>query len=106
MQGKLLAELDATVHAIRAPFEFRKGDGTTVQRRLELLLNRNDPRVTDRNAAFTSFARASLFADPSECYELRVLPDGAIIEASYLAQVSDDGVFELEALKPGTAETA
>jgi len=102
VQIKLLAELDATVHALRAPFRFQSNSQTTVRMRLELLLEKSDHRLTERNSAFTDYSRVSLFAGLSECYELRMLSGGTIIEALYTARVTDDGVFDVEALKPGT----
>jgi HEPN domain-containing protein len=102
-QTQLLAELDASVHAIRKPFGFRKADGRPVETKLDLLLKTGDSRVTDRNTAFTRFDRATLFAGDSDCYELRVLAGGEIMEANYRAQVPDNGNFEVEGLKPGKA---
>jgi HEPN domain-containing protein len=99
-QNQLLAELDASVYAIRKPFEFQKADGRAVETRLDSLLKVGDSRVTDRNAAFTRFDRVTLFAGESDCYELRVLSGGEIIEADYRAQVSDSGNFDAEGLKP------
>jgi HEPN domain-containing protein len=105
VQTKLLAELDATVFALRAPFKFKKPDGSVAPTRFEQLLGKDDARIKEKNAAFTSFARTGLFTGNSECLELRVLPGGAIIEATYSAKVHDDGVFDVEALKPGASTT-
>jgi hypothetical protein len=89
VQTKLLAELDATVQALRAPFRFEKSDGGVAQTRFELLLGKGDARIMERNAAFGSAARASLFAGTSKCLELRVLPADRIMQATYSANVSD-----------------
>lgn len=104
-QVKLLAELDDTVRAVRKGFAFQKPDGAAVQTGLDLLLKNGDTRATDRNVAFASFDRTALFAGDSDCYELRVLSGGQILEASYRARVNDNGNFEVEALKPGAAAT-
>lgn len=102
-QFPLLAELDATVHSIRKGFAFHKANGSIVETRFDLLLKIKDLRLTDRNAAFSPFDRADLFANGSECYEFRVLPTGATLEATYRADVKDGINFEAEGLKPGAA---
>jgi HEPN domain-containing protein len=102
-QTQLLAELDASVYAIRKPFEFQKVDGRPVETRLDSLLKVGDSRVTDRNTAFTQFDRMTLFEGESYCYELRVLSGGEIIEADYRAHVSDSANFDAEGLKPAQA---
>jgi HEPN domain-containing protein len=104
-QFKLLAELDTTVCALRKGFSFRKPDGTSVQTKFDTLLKKGDTRAVDRNVAFMSFDRKALFAEDSDCYELRVISGGKIMEATYRARVNDNRDFEVEALKPATART-
>jgi HEPN domain-containing protein len=100
-QVKVLAEMDATVHALRKGFTFQRTDGHTVTTKLDALLADNSASLTERNAAFGSCTRADVFASPTHCYELRVLDDGNILEAKYEAgPIPDDGIFDAVGIKP------
>jgi hypothetical protein len=97
-QVKILAELDATVHAIRKGFQFRQQGGDRATS-LEALVEKKNEQLLDRNHVYGS-ERAELFAGATMVYEARVLPSG-ILEVEYEAQrVADDGQFDIEGLKP------
>ncbi len=99
---KVLAEMDATVHALRGGFRFQRSDGRTVTTLLDDLLGRQDLSLLSDNAAFGKCARAELFTKSSSCFEIRVLGEDEILSAKYEAgPIPDDGVFDTEALKPG-----
>jgi HEPN domain-containing protein len=101
-QTKMLVELDATVHAIRKGFHFEQVSATGQQRTLQVMLTIKAPEIVDRNCYFGTAKRAELFAQPSACYELRVLGDGEMLQASYdVQEVKDDNRFDEVALKPG-----
>jgi HEPN domain-containing protein len=100
-QVKVLTETDATVHALRKGFTFKRTDGKTVTTKLDSLLAAKDQTLTEKNAAFGSCTRAGVFANPTHCYELRVLGGGNILEATYEADpIPDDGIFDAEGIKP------
>lgn len=100
-QMKMLTELDTTVHRIRRGFGFKQGDRTR-QTKVDLLLEQKAPKLLERNSAFAECSRVELFSESSQVYELRILPDGTPLEATYETdQIKDDGRFDLEALKPG-----
>ena len=100
-QVKVLAEMDATVHALRKGFAFQGTDGHTVTTKLDAWLADNNATLTERNAAFGSCTRADVFASPTHFYELRVLDNGNILEAKYEAgPIPDDGIFDTEGIKP------
>jgi HEPN domain-containing protein len=95
---KILAELDATVHAIRKGFQFRQQGGDRANS-LEALVEKKNEQLLDRNHIYGS-ERAELFAGATMVYEARVLRSG-ILEVEYEAQrVTDDGQFDIEGLKP------
>lgn len=100
-QMKILVELDMTVHSIRKGFHFKQPNGdppTTV----EALAEAENKQLLDRNCVTGSASRRDLFAGPTQVYELRILSNGATIEADYETQgIVDDGKFDAEALKPG-----
>ncbi len=102
-QWQLLAELDASVFAIRKPFEIRRSDQREVVTQFDSWLKNSHPRLVDRNSALSPYKRHALFENPGSCYEVRVLPNGHIMEAHYSAVVADDGSFEAEALVPKPA---
>ena len=69
---------------------------------LEALAEDGNEQLFDRNCASGSASRAELFAGPTHVYEVRILPNGATLEATYETQgIADDGKFDAEALKPG-----
>ena len=90
-QKQLLVELDRSVQRIRAGLRVRKNDGSAVETKFDLLLRKNDPRLTEHDIGVTAVTADEVFANPSECYELRVLTDRGILEASYQADVKGDG---------------
>lgn len=101
---KLLVELDHTVYEIRKGFNFEIGD-KKITIGLELLQEKKDPVLLNKNCYFGNYERAALFGEESSCYELRVLGGEGILEAHYrTAQVDDDGKFDVEGLKPGSSK--
>lgn len=102
-QVQWLAELDASVYALRQPFHFEREDGPRVVTQFDVLLKNRDARLTDRNAAFGFCKRQDLFASPSRCVEFRVLGKDSMMYVTYQANVPDSSNFDVEALKPGSA---
>jgi HEPN domain-containing protein len=99
-QSQLLAELDASVHRIRTGFGLRRNDGTPMKTSFDTMLENSDPLLINRNSAFAAYKREELFQQPVPCYDMRVMPDGTIVQIKYTAQSKDDGDFEGEACKP------
>ena len=101
---KVLAETDATVYALRKGFSLQKADGSSVTTKLDDLLHDGDVGLTELNAAFGNCTRTHVFAQPTHCYEMRVMDNGSILEVKYQADpISDDQIFNEEGLKPGGA---
>ncbi|HEX3741832.1 MAG TPA: HEPN domain-containing protein [Terriglobales bacterium] len=99
-QVKILAETDATVHALRSGFGFQRADGLPVITRLDTLLVNKDVAFLEKNAAFGGCTRAEVFANPTLCFEMRLLDGGSILEATYQAgPIPDDGIYNQEGLK-------
>jgi hypothetical protein len=100
-QTKVIAELDTTVHKIRKGFQFKQQNGNRPMT-LEALVEAKNEQLLDRNCVIGSTSRRDLFLGPTHVYELRVLPNGAALEATYETQgIADDGKFDAEALRPG-----
>ncbi len=100
-QTKIIAELDTTVHTIRKGFQFQQ-QNVNRPTTLEALAGAKNDQLLDRNCVFGTASRRDLFAGPTHVYELRILPNGATLEATYEAQgIADDGRFDTEALRPG-----
>jgi HEPN domain-containing protein len=98
---KILAETDATVHALRKGFHFQRGDGKPVVMMLDNLLSNNAPALLEQNAAFGGCSRADVFSKPTACFEIRILTNHEILSAKYEAgPLADDGIFDVEGLKP------
>lgn len=72
----------------------------------DVMLEKADPRLVDRNCAFSNYKRAELFNEAVPCYDIRVLPDGTIMQATYTAYSKDNGDFEGEALAPAPSPHA
>ena len=107
VQTKMLVELDATVHTIRKGFGFRK-DGKPITTRFDLLVTDENSLLVKRNCCFGNQNRQTLFREASGCYEIRVLAtDPTFRQASYqVTSLDDDGVFNMEGLKPGIGNTS
>ncbi len=106
-QAKLLTELDHSVCEIRKGFGFRKANGENIETRLSHLLKTQDKALMDSNSAFGDAKRDEIFKDKNRFYELRVLPDGTIMEAEYQStEARDDGVFDEVALRPGAKQSS
>jgi hypothetical protein len=78
-----LVELDKTVHVIRAGFTFKR-NGHSVTAKLEESLKNRTQELLIKNCALAGADKKQLFAEPSWSYDIRVMPDGTIIEASYV----------------------
>jgi HEPN domain-containing protein len=98
---KVLTELDWSVYEIRKRFEFKSPGGEPVKTGFDMLLGKKDPRLLDDNCAYGTASRGELFGVPTDCYDMRVLPGHAIMEAQYVAgPIPDDREFGGEALRP------
>jgi HEPN domain-containing protein len=95
-QSQMLAELDSSVYMVRKGFGFRMNDGTPMKTAFDTMLENADPFLVIRNSAFAAYKREELFREPVPCYDMRVMPDGAIIQIKYTAQSKDDRDFESE----------
>lgn len=99
---KFLTALDETVFALRRGFKFQRGDGRPVTTLLDMLLTKGDEAILDRNSSFGKCSRADLFAQTTSCYEMRVVSSDEIYVAKYDAgPITDDGIIDVEGLKPG-----
>lgn len=97
---KLLIELDHTVYKIRKGFDFHNSNKKVVTI-MEGFNEENKSILLNKNCFFGSYNRQDLFKENCFCYELRVLNNGEILEASYCTtRINDDDKFEEEGLKP------
>jgi hypothetical protein len=100
-QPKLLTELDFSVHEVRKGFTFARTLGKLTESYLDALTKVKDEALLKENSAFTVVARAEIFTRMRQCYELRVLPEGNFIEATYeTSGMKDDRDFNQTALRP------
>jgi len=99
-QSQMLAELDSSVYMVRKGFGFQLNDGTSMKTAFDTMLENADPFLVNRNSAFSAYERAELFTEPVLCYDIRVMPDGSILQIKYTAHSKDDGDFESEACRP------
>jgi len=95
-----LVELDTTVHVVRNGFSFRRNDNGVTTKLEEGLKNRAQELLT-KNCALAGIDKKQLFAEPSWSYDLRVMPDGTILEASYVvSRLLDEHNFTRIAFEP------
>lgn len=96
---KILTELDFSVFKIREGFNFKTSEGATTTP-FDHFIKEKSVQLLDKNCYFSNYSRIDFFAETSDLYELRVLPNGDLIEVIYLAKnIVDDGKFIVEALK-------
>lgn len=101
VETKILAELDYSVFKIRKGFKFNNGN-KPIKTKIDLLTDNKSDELLKNNCYFGITDRKELFEKDSFCYELRVLGENQIIEATYMTTgIDDDGKFNLEGLKPG-----
>ena len=102
-QAKLLAALDESVFAIRhrltltstRPDEKRES-------KFEHWISLNYNHLMRMNHVYCpEVKREDLFTNPSICHEARFVGGKTWMEAGYTAVVADDGVYNLEGLRPG-----
>jgi len=101
-QVKILAELDSSVHQLRKGFLLQDKNGKKIETRFDRMLAERNAALCDLNAAFGQIDRVIAFSDTTDCFELRVLDNGDIMQAEYKAgPLADDQAFENEGLRPG-----
>jgi len=99
-QTKILVELDTTVQKIRKGFQFQQQNGNR-STTLDALADAKNEQLLDRNCVYGTASRRDLFAGPTQTYQLRILSNGATLEADYETQsIADDGKFDAEAARP------
>jgi HEPN domain-containing protein len=79
---RLLTELDSTVFEIRKRFKI-SGPFGSIGSSIEELLARQDDRLLEKNCFFGSVDRATLFAENSSRFAIRVLKPGHLVWAAY-----------------------
>ena len=101
-QPKLLTELDSSVHEVRKGFNFARTSGKPVETYLDALARTQDAALLQDNFAFANVPREEIFRAERACYELRVLPDGSFIDASYeTTEIRDDRDLKQTGRRPG-----
>jgi hypothetical protein len=96
----ILTETDLTVRKIRAGFSFKQ-NGKAVTTKLENAINSRPVDLLTKNCAIGGVSKAELFAQPSRCYDLRVLPNEVVMEASYIVErLLDDQNFGRKGFTP------
>lgn len=101
-QAKLITELDSSVFTIRKGFDLKRASGKPAPTYFDHLLESQDNTLLAFNSSFGGVKRSDIFREKNGCYELRVLDNRAIVEASYRTNdVQDDGVFDVVGLRPG-----
>lgn len=97
---KLLIGLDQTIYEIRKGFDY-KSNNKKIITKFDDLIEEGSSNLLNKNCYFGNYDRATLFKESCYCYELRVLKQDVILEASYLADgIDDDKKFNSEGLKP------
>lgn len=100
---KILTELDFSVSEIRKGFNFKSSRGI-VTTPFDRFVEEKSDQLLDKNCYFGNYSRKNFFAETTDLYELRVMPNGDLMEVTYLSKdIVDDGQFIVEALKPGTS---
>lgn len=95
-----LVEMDLTVQGIRRRFKFQK-NGKPAGTKLEGMMEGQSAQLLTNNCAIGGADKSQLFAQPSWSYDLRVLENRVILEASYVVeQLLDDDNFERAGLVP------
>lgn len=97
---KTLAELDFTVSEFERRFRLRDKSGE-IETNYRIAVKEKDPSLWEANYILLGKEKHAYIEGPDDCYELRVLAGGNLIEATYEAQcVVDDGEFVKDALIP------
>jgi len=97
---KIMTELDFTVFEIRKGFKFKKEQGEVITP-FDQFIDGNSEQLLDKNCYFGSQSREEFFKEVSCVYECRILPNGNLMEVTYLSDdVKDDREFMGEALVP------
>jgi HEPN domain-containing protein len=104
--AKVLSEVDWSVYELRKGFGFARTSGDAAITKLDELIRTQGSALVERNVAFGKTSRAELFSTSTVCFDFRVLDNGDILEANYLAgPIQDDRDFTVEGLKPGSSGT-
>lgn len=95
-----LAQLDLSVDHIRQRFTFQQ-KGKIVSTKLDEARKRGAQELMAKNCVSTDVLKTSLFAEASWSYDLRVLENGTVIEASYTVnQIVGGEHFNRKGLAP------
>ena len=95
-----LAEMDITVQHIRTGFTFKQ-NGKAVTTKLDAALKSRPAELLAKNCVIGGANKLELFAQPSYSYDVRVLQNDVVMEASYVVErLLDDHNFERKGLAP------
>ena len=96
----ILVELDVTVDKIRRRFAFIE-NGKVVTTRFDHAVMNHSPELLAKNCVLGDASKEKLFSEPSWSYELRVFPNGGIMEVSYVVEkLPDEDNFQRNAFTP------
>jgi len=95
-----LAQLDLSVGRIRQRFNFQK-NGKSVSTKFDEALKRGTQELIAKNCVFGQASQADLFAEESWSYDLRILENRTVMEASYkVGCIAGDNHFDRGGLTP------
>jgi len=103
-QGKMLVGLDETVHKIRKRVQIKTSDGGDFKTMFDHLIEHKDDHLLNGNHAFGAASRESAFEQPLLWYEMRILKNGAWLEAHNVSLAKDDGNYDLKGLQKGSSD--
>lgn len=100
-QGKMLVGLDETVFKIRNRIKFQ---GTERPFKFDLMVIENAPLLMQGNHAFGTTKRDEAFSQSLVWYEMRVLKNGAWLQAYNPSTATDDSRYDLDGLRHGDSD--
>ncbi len=102
-QAKLLTALDESVHRIRKGLVIVSKEGAPPSKQqFEHWIDSNyNPLMRMNHAYCSEVAREDLFKKPSIWHEVRYVGGKAWLEMGYTGAAQDDGVYQMDGLKPG-----